>query len=239
MPPKPAKKNGVTGVDDKKKIKEIAKVAQDASFGMKNKNKSKVVQKIIKGMATATVKGGMDGIIGAKFEEKKAKELAEKERNFLASIKLGDVRAMDGDQMNEELKTKVCPYFKAGLCQKGKKCKFSHDRTGDNINIKANLYQDIRGDNDDEEGLWSDQKKLEEAVNFNEKKYMNPNATNLPCNNFLNAIAEKKYGWFWVCPNGSDCKYKHALPAGFILQTKKVNFKLSKNYRKKKLLCSM
>jgi len=123
--------------------------------------------------------------------------------------------------MNEELKTKVCPYFKAGLCQKGKKCKFSHDRTGDNINIKANLYQDIRGDNDDEEGLWSDQKKLEEAVNFNEKKYMNPNATNLPCNNFLNAIAEKKYGWFWVCPNGSDCKYKHALPAGFILQTKK------------------
>jgi hypothetical protein len=48
MPPKKAVagKKGVT-VEDKKKVKEIAKVAEDKAFGMKNKNKSKVVQKYI------------------------------------------------------------------------------------------------------------------------------------------------------------------------------------------------
>ena len=40
----------------------------------------------------------MDNIIGALFEEKKQKEAAEKERQFLASIKLGDIRAMNSDQ---------------------------------------------------------------------------------------------------------------------------------------------
>ena len=113
---------------------------------------------------------------------------------------------------------KVCPYFKAGLCQKGRKCKFSHEKDGGTGVSKANVYQDIRGE--DDEGLYSDQKKLDEAVQFNQNKYVNPNATNLPCHHFLNAIAETKYGWFWVCPNGFDCKYKHALPAGFVLQKK-------------------
>lgn len=115
-------------------------------------------------------------------------------------------------------KSQICPYFKAGLCQKGRKCKFSHER--DAGAVKANVYQDIREDDADNMENW-DQKKLEEAVNFNEGKYVNPNKTNLPCNNFLNAIAEKKYGWFWVCPNGVNCKYKHALPQGFVLDTKK------------------
>merc|ERR1712232_181362 len=158
--------------------------------------------------------------INQQYAEKKAKAEAEKERQFLAGIKLGDVRAMDSKQAEQELKTKVCPYFKAGLCQKGKRCKFSHEKDGGNTSTKANVYQDIRGEGADDEGLYSDQKKLEETVLFNEKKYTNPNATNLPCHHFLNAIAEKKYGWFWQCPNGHDCKYKHALPVGFVLQTK-------------------
>jgi len=29
-----------------------------------------------------------------------------------------------------------------------------------------------------------------------------------------------KYGWFWECPNGKTCIYRHALPPGF--QLKKV-----------------
>lgn len=26
-----------------------------------------------------------------------------------------------------------------------------------------------------------------------------------------------KYGWFWECPGGEKCHYKHALPAGYVL----------------------
>ena len=43
MPPK--KKSGVVEVSDKKKINELKKTAEDKTFGMKNKNKSKAVQK--------------------------------------------------------------------------------------------------------------------------------------------------------------------------------------------------
>jgi len=217
MPPKA--KNGQVGTEEKKKLKELKKTAEDKTFGMKNKNKSKAVQNVIKGLATQQVKGGMDNIVNTEFAAAKAKKELEKERAFMADVKLGALRAYDTSK--EEVgdpKMKVCPYFKAGLCQKGRKCKFSHEKDGGTGVSKANVYQDIRGE--DDEGLYSDQKKLDEAVKFNQNKYINPNATNLPCHHFLNAIAETKYGWFWVCPNGFDCKYKHALPAGFVLQKK-------------------
>lgn len=35
----------------------------------------------------------------------------------------------------------------------------------------------------------------------------------------LNAIY--RYGWFWTCPNGENCMYRHALPAGFVLKAQK------------------
>jgi len=31
----------------------------------------------------------------------------------------------------------------------------------------------------------------------------------------------KKYGWFWNCPNGETCQYRHALPPGFVLKKDK------------------
>lgn len=35
----------------------------------------------------------------------------------------------------------------------------------------------------------------------------------------MDAIEQRKYGWFWECPNGgASCKYRHALPPGFILK---------------------
>lgn len=30
-----------------------------------------------------------------------------------------------------------------------------------------------------------------------------------------------RYGWFWQCPNGEDCMYRHALPPGFVLKAQK------------------
>jgi hypothetical protein len=35
----------------------------------------------------------------------------------------------------------------------------------------------------------------------------------------LEAVEKKLYGWFWSCPNGEKCMYRHALPPGFVLKS--------------------
>lgn len=40
------------------------------------------------------------------------------------------------------------------------------------------------------------------------------------CKYFLEAIDKALYGWFWSCPNGNKCIYRHALPPGFVLKKK-------------------
>ena len=30
-----------------------------------------------------------------------------------------------------------------------------------------------------------------------------------------------RFGWFWECPNGDKCQYRHALPPGFVLKSQK------------------
>ena len=32
-------------------------------------------------------------------------------------------------------------------------------------------------------------------------------------------MENKQYGWFWACPGGRACKYKHALPQGYIMRS--------------------
>jgi len=41
------------------------------------------------------------------------------------------------------------------------------------------------------------------------------------CKFFLDAIEKNIYGWFWNCPNGNKCIYRHALPPGFVLKKDK------------------
>lgn len=38
------------------------------------------------------------------------------------------------------------------------------------------------------------------------------------CRFFIDAIERSKYGWFWKCPNGEECIYKHSLPEGWKLR---------------------
>lgn len=40
------------------------------------------------------------------------------------------------------------------------------------------------------------------------------------CKHFLAAVDKNLYGWFWNCPNGNKCIYRHALPPGFVLKKK-------------------
>ncbi len=30
-----------------------------------------------------------------------------------------------------------------------------------------------------------------------------------------------RFGWFWECPNGENCMYRHALPPGFVLKSQR------------------
>ncbi|KAF9426791.1 hypothetical protein BGZ76_002593, partial [Entomortierella beljakovae] len=117
-------------------------------------------------------------------------------------------------------KTVLCAFFKAGTCTKGDKCKFSHDLNVERKTTKRDLYTDNRDDEkkNDTMDKW-DQEKLESVVSS--KGNPNATSTDIVCKFFLEAIENQKYGWFWDCPNGgTQCKYRHALPPGFVLKTK-------------------
>ncbi|CAF9930947.1 hypothetical protein IMSHALPRED_008323 [Imshaugia aleurites] len=120
-------------------------------------------------------------------------------------------------------KTVLCTFYKQGNCEKGKKCKFSHDLSVERKGEKKNLYQDTReGEEEakkkDDMAEW-DEEKLRQVVL---SKHGNPKTTtDKVCKFFISAVEEGKYGWFWTCPNGGDkCMYKHSLPPGFVLKTK-------------------
>jgi len=37
----------------------------------------------------------------------------------------------------------------------------------------------------------------------------------------LDAVEDELYGWRWECPNGAKCRYRHMLPEGYIIISKK------------------
>eukprot|EP00835_Amoeboradix_gromovi_P004175 NODE_310_length_11257_cov_0.344417.p3 type:complete len:308 gc:universal NODE_310_length_11257_cov_0.344417:7256-6333(-) len=86
---------------------------------------------------------------------------------------------------------------------------------------KIDVYVDQRdqmgNEDDDTMDNW-DLQKLESVI---KQKHNQNNSTSIICKHFLKAIEDGKYGWFWLCPAGGDkCKYKHALPVGFVLKKK-------------------
>lgn len=44
--------------------------------------------------------------------------------------------------------------------------------------------------------------------------------TDIVCKYFYEALERRIYGWFWQCPNGNACQYKHCLPPGYQLKPK-------------------
>ncbi|KAG6438966.1 hypothetical protein O3G_MSEX000368 [Manduca sexta] len=84
---------------------------------------------------------------------------------------------------------------------------------------------------DDEDNMdnW-DEDKLKEVV---EKKHGEGNkqrpTTDIICKHFLEAVEKSKYGWFWECPSGTKCIYRHALPPGFVLKRDKKKMDEKKN----------
>ncbi|KAG6062099.1 hypothetical protein E4U17_003549 [Claviceps sp. LM77 group G4] len=218
MPPKKAEKVGGT------KKPSATKLVEDKTFGMKNK-KGAQAKKTIAQM-TSNLKNGVSpeekkkqAEKAQREKEKKAAEDAKRE----AALLLNRPAQIQKVPFGVDPKTVLCIFYKKGDCEKGKKCKFSHDLTIERKVEKRNLYTDTRGVEEEEKKKetsadW-DEEKLRKVVLS--KKGNQKTSTDKVCKFFISAIEDGKYGWFWICPNGGDkCMYKHALPPGFILKTK-------------------
>ncbi|CAI4230114.1 unnamed protein product [Auanema sp. JU1783] len=193
------------------------KIIEDKTFGLKNKKGNKnqkfvqQVQNQIRGNNTR-----QDKIAAEAALKKKEKELDPlKDLNQLFK----PVEQKCGKDVDP--KSILCLFFKQGMCQKGSKCKFSHDLTVEQKTVKKNLYVDSRdiGKEDDNMEDW-DEDKLKSVVDQKqtaENKALN--TTTIVCKYFLIAVENAKYGWFWECPNGGEkCMYRHCLPEGYILK---------------------
>lgn len=174
---------------------------------------------MVKAMA-GQEKGGYEKMKNEIYLEKKRKQQLEEEKKMMVDLfgktvpKANEVTGV-GDK-------KFCQLFKAGLCDKGKKCKFLHEVPNappPPDNGKIDLYVDQRDQIFGKDNIqnWN-KEKLEEAVNYNEQKYVNPSKTDKVCKNFIEAVEKKSYGWLWVCPNGYNCIYRHALPPDYVFK---------------------
>ena len=192
MPPKKAN----TG-EQKALQKQKEKVAEDKTFGLKNKNKSKAVQKYI-----ASVKQQVKTPHGSKpvsEHEQRQEKKKDVERAKLLNSLFGNL----------------------GILETKKKKKKDEDDKG-----KIDLYVDQRdqagngSDNKEQETMadW-DQEQLEKVVGQRHGAQAKQCQTDIICKYFLDAVEKGLYGWFWVCPNGGDtCKYRHSLPPGYVLK---------------------
>lgn len=211
MPPK-SKKN-----EPSKKTLEKAKtkVVEDKTFGLKNKKGNKQ-QKFIQQVEKTVMSGGSKTAkqIAKEQEEKFAKKDAKKREK----AELNDLFRPVEQKVAKgaDPKSVLCAFFKAGSCSKGDKCKFSHDLNIQRKGEKRNMF--AKEEEKDNMEDW-DEAKLEDVVN---KKHGESNKkkmeTKIICKFFLDAVENSKYGWFWECPTGPGCHYKHCLPEGFVLK---------------------
>lgn len=217
----------------KSQKKETKKAVEDKTFGLKNKNKSSKVGKYVQAVEHQVKIGGSRQKLVTEEQLKAERALAKKNeaaaRAEAASL-FKPVISAQKVAPGVDPKTVLCAFFKQGLCLKGNRCKFSHNLEVDRKTTKIDIYSDRRIDGEedgdgDEDGDqresmkdW-DQNKLEQVVDRKHKK--GPvTTTEIVCKHFIDAIEKKNYGWFWECPNGGDsCKYRHALPPGFVLKS--------------------
>ncbi|XP_026487244.1 zinc finger CCCH domain-containing protein 15 homolog [Vanessa tameamea] len=221
MPPKKAGNSASKKTEQKKK----EKVIEDKTFGLKNKKGAKQ-QKFIQ-QVEKQVKSG--GIHPAKpmEDKKKDKETKLKEQKELALL----FKPVQTQKVEKGIdpKSVVCAFFKQGQCTKGDRCKFSHDLTIERKAEKRSLYVDMRDDDDDDNMDNWDEEKLKEVVEKKHAEDKQRPTTDIICKHFLEAVEKSKYGWFWECPSGSKCIYRHALPAGFVLKRDKKKMEEKKN----------
>ncbi|KAF8312500.1 hypothetical protein DL93DRAFT_2040775, partial [Clavulina sp. PMI_390] len=211
MPPKKDQKAGSS-----------SKVAIDKTFGMKNKKGGKGQKVVARLQHEATTSGKSPAQIAKEKEmelRRKEKENIEKRAREDAALIAQPVQKVP---FGVDPKTVYCVYHKAGFCQKGNKCKFSHDPNVGRKVEKRDIYADSKEDKlKDTMDQW-DEEKLRTVVN---SKGNPRTTTDIVCKFFIEAIETEKFGWFWTCPNDekekNGCMYRHALPPGFVLKSQR------------------
>lgn len=145
MPPKNQK---TQKGNEKSKQKKSEKVLVDRTFGLKNKNKSKKVQAYVAqvNMAAKTA--------GKSRETLKREELMRKEKLLKQKAKdeMGEIQSLMKTVVTQKTvvptgvdpKSVLCAHFKAGKCNRGNKCRYSHDLNIDRKKAKIDLYADQR-----------------------------------------------------------------------------------------------
>ncbi|KAL2416533.1 Translation machinery-associated protein 46 [Exophiala dermatitidis] len=196
---------------------------EDKTFGMKNKKGGSAKKQIAQLQAQAKSNKSPEEKRKEALKEQRAKEKAAAEAAKAETAELFKPVQVQKVPFGVDPKTVLCQFFKQGHCEKGKKCKFSHDLDVGKKVQKKDLYQDTRDKEAEEKEKdkmddW-DEEKLRKVVL---SKHGNPRTTtDKVCKYFIQAVEEGKYGWFWTCPNGGDkCMYRHSLPPGFVLKTK-------------------
>jgi hypothetical protein len=211
MPPKKQQ-------DAKGKKPAASKLVEDKTFGMKNK-KGAAQQRVIAQLSASAKAGGTaDEKRRAAEKEAREREKAAAEQAKREAAELFKPALTQKVPFGVDPKTVLCQYFKKGICEKGKKCKFSHDLAVERKSEKKDLYQDTRDEEDEKKKETSadwDEEKLRAVVLS--KKGNQRTTTDKVCKFFIEAVEEGKYGWFWTCPNGGDkCMYQHKLPQGYV-----------------------
>jgi len=203
-----AKKKSGGGQTKLQRAKQISgmtgpKASVDKTFGMKNKKGAKA-GKIMQNLNMAA-----NNVIS---ERQKMKELERKRQ----------------EQEERDMKMLGGAYTKATK-KKGPKKKKGEEDEGDansaSKSAKRDLYSDDRDEGDEKKADtmdgW-DTEKLNSVVDSKHGKDKNAKTTTMKiCRHFLKAVEKGQYGWFWECADGAKCKYRHALPPGFVLKKSK------------------
>jgi len=184
-----------------------AKVAVDKTFGMKNK-KGGAAQKHIKQLEASTASKSDDQKRKDALKEAKAKELAAAEQARKEAAELFKPVQVQKVPIGVDPKSVLCQFFKKGACEKGKRCKFSHDLAIERKAEKKGLYDAAEGEEKEKADAEQEMKMRDDMANWDEEKLKSvvlskqgnaKTTTDKVCKFFIEAVENGKYGWFWVC----------------------------------------
>ena len=170
---------------------------------MKNKNKSKKIQKFIQQQT------GANGLNRNQEQEKMYREKKEKLK-----------REQEAREM--ALLFKQAPKSKAEIAREKAAKKIARQAKSSKIDLYADPRAAEKEARAAETSADWDEAKLRQVIGTKAiGKDAQISATDIVCKHFIDAVEKGLYGWFWKCPNGNDkCKYKHNLPPGYVMKKK-------------------
>jgi len=93
----------------------------------------------------SNVKGGARTVEEQARLNKETKNKKKDEADFLQSLFKQVTQVVTTETGEVDYKATLCPYFKAGVCEKGKRCKYSHDLSvSDAQSSNIDIYTDPR-----------------------------------------------------------------------------------------------